>query len=126
MKSTKIAEKTEEISEKFIDKFKPYLPSIARICLCATFIEDSLRMITQFSDERPTFFVNLLVYIDAFLAEPILRGRGHSEASETELAHNIDHHGNEELLKQFAVICVGSLIRESAILAFNVQRGRQA
>lgn len=51
MKSTKIAEKTEEISEKFIDKFKPYLPSIARICLCATFIEDSLRMITQFSDQ---------------------------------------------------------------------------
>ncbi|CCC70488.1 hypothetical protein NCAS_0E04180 [Naumovozyma castellii] len=66
-------DKLEELSHHpFINKIKPYIPSIARFCIVATFYEDSLRIFSQWSDQvnylqewqhYPYFFVILFLFI---------------------------------------------------------------
>ncbi|CCH60506.1 hypothetical protein TBLA_0C07150 [Henningerozyma blattae CBS 6284] len=46
------ANKVEDLTDlPFVIKLKPYVPSIARFFIVATFLEDSFRIITQFSDQ---------------------------------------------------------------------------
>lgn len=57
--STSPLEKFEEFSKKvedlldhpMVSKFKPYIPQIGRFLIVATFYEDSLRIISQWSDQ---------------------------------------------------------------------------
>ncbi len=47
--------KLEIHSDTFIRKTKLYLPHLARLCICATFIEDGLRMWFQWSEQQEYF-----------------------------------------------------------------------
>ena len=48
----KVADYMEQKLEKLIAKTATILPHLARGCLCATFVEDSLRMATQWSEQK--------------------------------------------------------------------------
>ncbi|KAI8986496.1 SURF4 family-domain-containing protein [Pilobolus umbonatus] len=43
--------KAEDILDKFGQPLKPYIPAMSRFLIVATFFEDSLRIITQWSDQ---------------------------------------------------------------------------
>jgi hypothetical protein len=45
------SKKTEETIEKLATPIKPFLPVIARFLLVVTFLEDSLRISSQWSDQ---------------------------------------------------------------------------
>ncbi|XP_039491910.1 surfeit locus protein 4 homolog [Drosophila santomea] len=44
--------KTEDVAEKVIKRGKNVLPTVARLCLIATFFEDGLRMYFQWNEQR--------------------------------------------------------------------------
>lgn len=51
------AAKIEDLTDHpLIDKIKPYVPTLARFCIVATFYEDSLRILSQWSDQ--VFYLN--------------------------------------------------------------------
>ncbi|CCD23100.1 protein ERV29 NDAI_0B00660 [Naumovozyma dairenensis CBS 421] len=62
----------EELSHHpFINRIKPYIPAIARFCIVVTFYEDSMRILTQWTDQvsylnqwkhYPYFFVVLFLF----------------------------------------------------------------
>lgn len=43
--------KAEDIVDKFGQPLKPYIPAIGRFLIVATFLEDALRITTQWSDQ---------------------------------------------------------------------------
>lgn len=43
--------KAEDVVDKIGQPLKPYIPLIARFLIVATFLEDALRIITQYSDQ---------------------------------------------------------------------------
>jgi ER-derived vesicles protein len=43
--------KAEDILESVMDPIKPYLPAFGRFLIVVTFLEDALRIITQFGDQ---------------------------------------------------------------------------
>ena len=43
--------KLEDLLDSYSDPVKPYLPAIGRFLIVVTFLEDALRIITQFSDQ---------------------------------------------------------------------------
>jgi uncharacterized membrane protein YphA (DoxX/SURF4 family) len=47
-----LLEKAEQWSDSFLAKAKPLLPHLGRLCLCSTFLEDGIRMITQWSEQK--------------------------------------------------------------------------
>jgi uncharacterized membrane protein YphA (DoxX/SURF4 family) len=47
-----ISSKIEDVIEKISNPIKPYVPVLARILLTLTFLEDSVRMITQWDDQN--------------------------------------------------------------------------
>ena len=48
----KVADYMEQKLEKLIQKTSTILPHVARACLCATFLEDTYRMATQWTEQR--------------------------------------------------------------------------
>ncbi|CED85595.1 surf4-domain-containing protein [Phaffia rhodozyma] len=46
-----VTDRIEDVIERFTQPVKPYLPAAARFLIVATFLEDALRIITQFSDQ---------------------------------------------------------------------------
>jgi hypothetical protein len=44
--------KLEEKAEALVSKTRKYLPHIGRACLVSTFVEDGLRMINQWGEQR--------------------------------------------------------------------------
>ena len=57
MKSVKmdqhhLIQNLEEHAENFIKKTRKYLPHIGRFCLVSTFVEDGVRMINQWTEQR--------------------------------------------------------------------------
>jgi hypothetical protein len=43
--------KAEDVMDKVGQPLKPYIPAISRFLIVATFLEDALRIITQWSDQ---------------------------------------------------------------------------
>lgn len=43
--------KIEDMLDTFSDPLKPYLPAIGRFLIVVTFLEDALRIITQWGDQ---------------------------------------------------------------------------
>ncbi|KAJ3237182.1 hypothetical protein HDU78_004245, partial [Chytriomyces hyalinus] len=52
MSHTKAIAQVEELLDRMGKPLKPYLPIIARFLLVVTFLEDSVRMCTQYSDQK--------------------------------------------------------------------------
>ena len=59
----KLADYMEQKLEKLIAKTATILPHLARGCLCATFVEDSLRMATQWSEQKSYIQVWIVVLL---------------------------------------------------------------
>jgi len=47
-----LLEQAEQWSEQFLAKSKHVLPHLGRLCLCSTFLEDGIRMFTQWGEQR--------------------------------------------------------------------------
>ena len=43
--------KIEDLLDTYSEPIKPYLPAIGRFLIVVTFLEDALRIVTQFSDQ---------------------------------------------------------------------------
>ncbi|KAJ3237463.1 hypothetical protein HDU81_009407 [Chytriomyces hyalinus] len=52
MSHTKVIAQVEDLLDRIGKPLKPYLPVIARFLLVVTFLEDSVRMCTQYSDQK--------------------------------------------------------------------------
>ena len=64
----------EEQAEIFFKKAKKFIPTIARLLLVATFIDEGLRMWTHYGEQAhffqrryPTFIVHLIIWINLVL-----------------------------------------------------------
>ncbi|XP_076232275.1 surfeit locus protein 4 [Calliopsis andreniformis] len=64
--SQEVISKAEEIADQVIRNGKHILPTLARLCLIATFLEDGLRMWLQWSEQRE--FMNTTWNCGTFLA----------------------------------------------------------
>ncbi|XP_043518796.1 surfeit locus protein 4 homolog [Frieseomelitta varia] len=64
--SQEVVSKAEEIADQVIRNGKHILPTLARLCLIATFLEDGLRMWFQWSEQKE--FMNNTWHCGAFLA----------------------------------------------------------
>jgi hypothetical protein len=65
--------KVEDVLERVATPLKPHLPAIARFLLVVTFLEDSLRIVTQWEDQLwylekfrgfPTYLSHLFLSIN--------------------------------------------------------------
>lgn len=64
--SQELISKAEEIADQVIRNGKHILPTLARLCLIATFLEDGLRMWFQWSEQKE--FMNNSCHCGSFLA----------------------------------------------------------
>ena len=52
MDQHQIIQQLEEHAENIIKKTRKYLPHVGRFCLISTFVEDGIRMINQWGEQR--------------------------------------------------------------------------
>lgn len=69
-----LLENAEEQAEQFFKKAKKFIPTIARLLLVATFIDDGLRMWTHYGEQAnffrrryPEFIVHVIILINLAL-----------------------------------------------------------